>query len=132
MAATLAGLEPAGITTTARPPVSAAARATAWPWLPELTARTPAALAAGSRASRALNAPLALKAPTRCRCSPLATTEQPSSRSSSRDVSTGVRWTRPAIRAAARSTSATEKVPSHPAAATTALAACSASSALTS
>ena len=141
MAATLAGLDPAGITTTAWPPVSAAARATAWPWLPELTASTPAARRAGSRASRALNAPLALNAPTRCRCSALATTWQPSSRSSSREVTTGVRWTRPAIRAAARSTSRMEKeVPGrrppgespHPAAATTALAARSASSAVTS
>ena len=43
--------------------------------------------AAGSRASRALNAPLALNAPTRCRCSALATTWQPSSRSSRREVS---------------------------------------------
>ena len=63
MAATLAGLEPAGITTTARPPVSAAARATAWPWLPELTASTPAALAGRVEGEQGVERPPGLERP---------------------------------------------------------------------
>ena len=93
-----------GTTMIARRPDSAAARASAAPWLPdECVATVPTSF--GSRAT-AFVAPRILKEPARCRFSHLKTSSTPSNASSVRLVSTGVRCTRPSIRCAAATTSA--------------------------
>jgi hypothetical protein len=87
-------------------PRMAADRATAWAWLPEEKATTPARRWSGSNRESALNAPRNLNAPIRWRFSHLKNTEAPTSASTRREVSTGVRCAWPRIRSAARSTSA--------------------------
>jgi hypothetical protein len=83
-----------------------AARATAWAWLPEENATTPARRCAASNRDSALNAPRNLNAPIRWKFSHLKYSLAPSSAFTRREVSTGVWCAWPAIRSAAFSTSA--------------------------
>src|SRR6185437_6031118 len=95
-----------GITMVAAMPSRLAWRATAWAWLPADIAMTPERRSAGeSRASR-LAAPRSLKAPVGCRFSSLSTTSAPVARDRASLWIVGLRSTRPAMRAAAASTSA--------------------------
>src|SRR5713226_6064773 len=87
--------------TTARMPASRAASATAWAWLPEETAITPRFFSSSLSERILFVAPRALKAPARCRFSHLKKTSRPATSLNEREVTTGVRWTRPAMRAAA-------------------------------
>ena len=94
-----------GITTVHGALRLAAANATAAPWLPDECVMTPRAHSSSLSEKTAFVAPRALKAPIFCRFSHLKKIDAPSSRSSVAEVMTGVRWTWPARRSAAASTS---------------------------
>ncbi len=94
-----------GITTVAFTCRAAAITASAIPWLPPLTATTPAARSASSSDSSFAAAPRALNEPVRCSSSSLAVTGTPSSADNPGLSTVGVCTTCPAIRAAAASNS---------------------------
>src|ERR1035441_9614723 len=94
------------MTTTQRRPSWTAARATAWPWLPELTVINPGLSGdRSSSASAALKAPRTLNEPVRCSNSGLTRTASPAWPMSSAARS-GVRRTWPEMRDAAARTAA--------------------------
>src|SRR4030095_4552716 len=94
------------MTTVALAPTWAAAQATAAPWLPAVTATSPRSRASSGGVISRLSAPRALKEPVFWTASSLTSTRAPVRSSSVAEVSTGVRCTRPAIRAAADRTAA--------------------------
>ncbi|MCO4699707.1 hypothetical protein LRR80_05804 [Streptomyces sp. RO-S4] len=95
-----------GITTVAFTSSAAAVTASAMPWLPPLTATTPAARSASLSASSFAAAPRTLNDPVRWSSSSFAVTGAPSSAESPGLGTVGVRTTCPAIRSAAASMSA--------------------------
>ena len=97
----------AGITTVAATPSAPAASATARPWLPPLTAATPATRCSGVSVSSLWNAPRTLNEPVRCNSSSFTVTGAPSSADSPGLGTVGVRSTWSAIRCAAAVTSST-------------------------
>jgi hypothetical protein len=94
-----------GIRIVAGTPCSAAESASAWAWLPDEAVTTPRARSSGVIDATALYAPRNLNAPIRWRFSGFRRTVAPVRWSSVRDVTTGVRWATPSMRAAARRTS---------------------------
>src|SRR5919202_4850406 len=94
-----------GMTMVAATPARAAATATPWPWLPADAAMTPRSRALAGRVRMRFNAPRILYEPVRCRFSYLSQTRPWHSSENVRDSQHGVRWMRPARRAAAASTS---------------------------
>src|SRR5689334_2694517 len=92
--------------TVASMPSSRAAQATAWPWLPALAARTPAARSASPRPVSLLTAPRILNDPVRWRFSALSQTLLPQMRPNVSEPYTGVTRARPASRSRAASMSA--------------------------
>lgn len=87
-------------------PRARAASASACAKLPELCAATPRCAAAASSDSTALHAPRNLKEPLFWYCSHLKKSERPASASSVPQRAIGVRFARPATRAAAARTAA--------------------------
>src|SRR3954447_24375434 len=87
----------------ARSPASRAARATAWPWFPLDTATTPGVPSGSART--ALVAARSVNEPVRCSDSHFRYSSRPLAASRPGERSTGVRQTRPAIRARAASRS---------------------------
>gem|GEM_PF-3962245 len=104
----------AGITMVALIPISAAITATAMPWLPPLTATTPAPRSAVPRASSRLAAPRTVNDPVRCNTSSLAVTGTPSRSARPGAGTVGVRRTYGAIRRAAASICAYPIMPGTP------------------
>src|SRR4029450_12387756 len=94
------------MTTVALAPTWAAAQATAAPWLPAVTHTSARSRAPAARVSRRLRAPGALNEPVFWTASSLTRTWAPVRPSRVAEVCTGVRCTRPAIRAAADRTAA--------------------------
>src|SRR5215207_707037 len=94
------------MTTVALAPTWAAAQATAAPWLPAVTATSPRSRSSSGRVRSRLRAPRALKEPVFWTASSLTRTWAPVRSSRVAEVRTGVRCTRPAIRAAADRTAA--------------------------
>jgi hypothetical protein len=79
-----------GTTTVHATPLSRAANATAWPWLPLLCVHTPAFLCSAERDSTAFSAPRALNDPVFCMFSHLKKKFLPNLLSSVDEVITGV------------------------------------------
>src|SRR6516162_357206 len=95
-------------------PRSAAARATAAPWLPEECVATPRRASVSGRANTALLAPRALNAPPFWKFSHLKESRVPVSPSSVLLLRTGVRFTLPAMRSRACSMSSQVRPPDIP------------------
>src|SRR5262252_7039030 len=95
-------------------PRSAAARATAAPWLPEECVATPRRASVSGRANTALLAPRALNAPPFWKFSHLKESRAPVSPSSVLLLMTGVRFTLPAMRSRACSMSSQVRPPDIP------------------
>ena len=99
--ASLTRLTVRGITTNAGIPLIPAAHASAAPWLPDEWVATPRAASASASERTAFIAPRALKDPVFWKFSHLKKRRAPDSASRRVLVSTGVRWTRPRMRASA-------------------------------
>ncbi len=103
-----------GMTTVAFTSRAAAITARAIPWLPPLTATTPAARSASPSERSLAVAPRALNEPVRCSSSSFATTGTPSSAVRPGLGTVGVRTTCPAMRCAAASMSGMPITVVHP------------------
>src|ERR687886_2031083 len=93
------------MTTRASIPSTAAAYASACAWLPAEIEMTPRRFSSSERVESLFRTPRGLNEPVRCSSSALKDTSAPTRSESVRELSSGVRCKRPAIRSRARSTS---------------------------
>jgi hypothetical protein len=96
------------MTTSASIPSTAAAYASACAWLPAEIEMTPRRFSSSESVESLFRTPRGLKEPVRWKSSALKDTSAPTRSESVRELSSGVRCSRPAIRSRARETSSSE------------------------
>src|SRR5438105_12095327 len=97
------------MTTSASIPSTAAAYASACAWLPAEIEMTPRCFSSSESVESLFRTPRGLNEPVRWRSSALKDTSAPTRSERVRELSVGVRCTRPAMRSRARSTSSSER-----------------------